>query len=241
MARRRYRSDALSAAGRGVKPDEAAPSEQHPLGSEPTSPSAPAAAPEPEAKHEPSSLAQQIAAMRQQAQPDPLDQFISFHFQGALPNERAWLRANPHNLQNPMLVHHAAGIALQRGIPRQSPEFLQFISALLNQHYAAMQAHAAPAPPPVHEPMPPTLPEPEHAAHIDVESHDSEPQEPPMSHYAAPVSHGSDRAIEYEPSANSVRLSKAEIEHAEAAGVSVEEYGRQKLRMQKMQKSGLIK
>ena len=38
-----------------------------------------------------------------------------------------------------------------------------------------------------------------------------------------------------------VTLSKAEREHAEAAGVSVEEYGRQKLKMLRMKKAKILK
>jgi hypothetical protein len=87
---------------------------------------------------------------------DPLEQFISFHFPGALPAERAWLRANQHHLANPALIHSAAQIALQRGCPRGSEEFMQFCGALLDQH-AAAQGHTAPPPAPE-----PPMPEPAH-------------------------------------------------------------------------------
>jgi hypothetical protein len=47
---------------------------------------------------------------------------------------------------------------------------------------------------------------------------------------------------DYEPGDGShVTLTKAERERAEAAGVSVEEYGRQKLRMMKMKKAKIIR
>jgi hypothetical protein len=47
---------------------------------------------------------------------------------------------------------------------------------------------------------------------------------------------------DYEPGKGSrVTLSKAEREHAEAAGVSVEEYGRQKLKMLRMKKAKILK
>ena len=77
--------------------------------------------------------------------------------------------------------------------------------------------------------------------HVDLESHDSEPEEPMPSHsVSAPVSRASEAYSE--PGEGSrVTLSKAEREHAEAAGVSVEEYGRQKLRMMKMKKAKLLK
>jgi hypothetical protein len=44
----------------------------------------------------------------------------------------------------------------------------------------------------------------------------------------------SDRGEHDLPEGGRVTLSKAEVEHAEAAGISVEEYGKQKLRMLKM-------
>ena len=115
MARRRYRSDALSAAGHGVKPDEPAPSGELPLSdAEPSSPQPPKTD-EAEAKSEPSQhfssgLEEQLAQQRAYAS-DPVEQYLSFHFPGALPVERAWLRANQHRLANPALIHSAAAIA----------------------------------------------------------------------------------------------------------------------------------
>ena len=58
------------------------------------------------------------------------------------------------------------------------------------------------------------------------------------------VSRGGDHYVvggEHEPSASSVRLSKAEREHAAAAGVSDEIYARKKLRMMKLKKSKIIR
>jgi hypothetical protein len=244
MARGRYRSDALSAAGHGQKPPEAAPLE--PSSESPQPPSTP----DTEAKSEPaqaiSSLKDQLAGMQRYAS-DPVEQYISFHFPGALPGERQWLRANQHHLANPALIHSAAAIALQRGCPRGSPEFMQFCNALLDQHHAAMQAHAAPPPA---EPMPEPTPvhEPMHEpVTIDLEKTEGPEGEADEDHrmasfFAAPPSRSGSYATEPEltPS-GSVRLSKAEIEHAQAAGVSVEEYGRQKLRMLQMKKSKLIR
>jgi hypothetical protein len=248
MARRKYgrSSDALSAAGRGIKPDEPAPSGQLPLSdAEPSSPQPPATdqADAKSAQHFSSGLGEQIRQQRayaeQQQQVDALDAYISHYFQGALPNERAWLRANPHNLQNPMLVHQAAGIALQRGIPRHDPEFLRFIGQLLDQHHAAMQA-PAPAPPP---PAPLPLPEPAHAAHVDVETHDSEPEESPMpQHFSAPVSRGDHgHAVEPEPTMGTIKLIPEQRDIAHRSGISEVEYARQLIRMQKMKSSGVIK
>jgi hypothetical protein len=115
---------------------------------------------------------------------------------------------------------------------------------LLDQH-AAAQGHTAPVPepPPTHEPEP----EPQHTAHINlekVESPDHEPEEPSTSHYAAPVSRsGGERYAmgDYEPTAGSIRLSAEQRDMAARSGISETEYAKQLLKMQKMQKSGLIK
>jgi hypothetical protein len=246
MAMRRYgqraKSPAVSTAGHNEKPEQAAPAEQHPLGSEPTPPSAPA--PEQKADAQPehfrTGLGDQLAAMRAYAQPDPLDQYIAFHFPGTMPHERQWLRANQHHLGNPHLINQAAAIALQRGIPRQSPEFLQAVGALIDHHHAAMQAASAPPqPPPI--PEPPPMPH----AHIDIETeHDDEPERA-AAMVSAPPSRGSEHYAgvlgDAEPSPGSVTLSRAEREHAQAAQISEIEYAKQKLRMQKAKRAGLIK
>jgi len=181
---------------------------------------------------------------------DPVEQYLSFHFPGALPVERAWLRANQHRLANPALIHSAAAIALQRGCPRGSPEFMQFCAALLDQH-AAAQGHAAPVPepPPTHEP------EPQPVAHIDLEAEHSGSSEPEESHampqhLSAPVSRsGGERYAmgDYEPTAGSIRLSaeQRDMAHRSMPHLSADEaeksYAANLLKMQKMQKSGLIK
>jgi hypothetical protein len=263
VARRRYRSDALSAAGHGVKPDEPAPSGELPLSdAEPSSPQPPKTD-EAEAKPDQpaeaiSGLKAQINAMRQQPPQQPQQQVDPLaHYLASIPGLTIpkfqflyhYFSRFPQNL-NPQhwdVLKAAHGIALDRGVNEDSPEYFGFLhSLLLNQQAAASPLpHAAPAPPmppPVHEPEP----EPQHATHIDlekVENPEGEPEEPHMTHYAAPVSRGSERYAmgDYEPSANSVRLSKAEVEHAEASGISTEEYAKQKLRMMKMKKAKLIR
>ena len=85
---------------------------------------------------------------------------------------------NPRHLSNPALVHAAAQIAAQRGIPRQDPQFLQFIGQLLDQH-AAAQTQAAPPPMPL--PMPPMPP----VTHIDIEKTESPEGEPESAHMDA--------------------------------------------------------
>jgi len=242
VARRRYRSDALSAAGHGVKPDEPAPSGELPLSdAEPSSPQPPKTD-EAEAKPDQpaeaiSGLKAQINAMRQQPPQQPQQQVDPLaHYLASIPGLTIpkfqflyhYFSRFPQNL-NPQhwdVLKAAHGIALDRGVNEDSPEYFGFLhSLLLNQQAAASPLpHAAPAPP-----MPPPVHEPE--------------PEPHMTHYAAPVSRGSERYAmgDYEPSANSVRLSKAEVEHAEASGISTEEYAKQKLRMMKMKKAKLIR
>jgi hypothetical protein len=245
LARRRYgKSPAVSQAGQSERPRDPSgdaslqqPVEPRAEYGKPPPESSPEAKPEP-AQHFSTGLGEQLRQQQQYAQPDPIDQYISHYFQGAQPNERQWLRANSHHLQNPMLVHHAAGIALQRGIPRQSPEFLQFIGQLLDQHHAAMQAPAPP--PPVHEPEPPPV------AHVDQEhvEHDHEPDEDRAmaSFISAPPSRGDhSHAVEPEPTMGSIRLSAEQRDIAARSGISDVEYAKQLLKMQKMKTSGLIK
>jgi hypothetical protein len=243
LARRRYRSD-----------------ERLPLGTTPPAPPPPAPTPDPKPEpagpqYDASGLKAQIDAMRAQQQPaDQLDRYIAHFFQGALPNERQWLRDRahdrPHYFANPMLVHQAGMLALQDGVVRESPEFLHAIGKKLDDHFAAMRA--APAPPPaapMPPPMPPSLPEPQHVARVDVEhvEHDHEPpQEDHImpEHVSAPVSRsGGERYAmgDYEPTIGTIRLSKAEREHAAAAGVSDEVYAANKLKMMKLKKAKVIR
>ena len=268
MARRRYRSDALSSAAK-TRPDQPPSTpESYPLGSEPTPP-APAAAPDTkagEAKSDQpaeaiSSLKAQIDAQRayqQQQQPrhDPLAMYLA-SIPGLSPHKFYFLHAyfSQHpdrlNQEHWNVIAGAHQIARQeRNIPEDSSEYFGFLHSLLNQQAAASPPHQpAPAPPPVHEPVPPTHePEPEHVAHIDIESEHSgsgEPEESHMpQHFSAPVSRGSNYAIEHEPTAGSIRLSAEQRDMAARSGISETEYAKQLLKMQKMQKmqkSGLIK
>jgi hypothetical protein len=252
VARRRYGkpSPAISTAGQAAHPRDPSGDESlaEPIqprseyGEPPPEPAQPQATPEP--TQPVTGLRDQLADQRRYAEYHALQQYIASNFPGALPHEAQWLMANPHHLSNPALIHAAAQIAAQRGIPRHDPQFLQFVGQLLDQH-AAAQMQPAPAPPPMPA-MPPMPPPVTH--HIDlekVESPEGEPEAESVSvhHVSAPVSRGSETySANYEPGSDSrVTLSKAEREHAEAAGVSVEEYGRQKLRMMKMKKAKLIR
>jgi hypothetical protein len=245
MARRRYKSPAISSAGRQEKPPDAATEIDQPMpprseyGPQQTAPDPKGEAPHPQSYS--TGLGDQIAAQRAYAS-DPLNAYLDQHFSGATPHERQWLKANPRYLQNPMLTHHAAMIALQRGVPRHSPEFLQFIGALLDQHHAAMQAPPAP----MHAPAPP--PPPPHQIDLEAEHEaDHDDDEPEGDHtaarYSAPVSRGeAGHSIEPETTSPSqVRLTSEQREAAHAAGISEIEYAKQFLKMGRMRKAGLIK
>ena len=252
MARRRYgKSPAISTAGQSERPRDPTgdTSLDQPIGPRQefgkTEPTPSQATSEPAQHYDITSLKDQLADQRRYAEQMQLHGYIQANFPGAMPHEAQWLMANPHHLQNPMLVHHAAQIAAQRGIPRQDPQFLQFVGQLLDQHHAAtMQQPAQPAPP---SSMPPPMPAPP-VTHIDLEKVEGPEGEPESTHMdahfvSAPVSRASEAySADYEPGEGSrVTLSKAEREHAEAAGVSVEEYGRQKLKMLRLKKSKVIK
>jgi hypothetical protein len=251
MARRRYRSDAISTAGQAAHGRDPSGDESLSEPLEPrqeygkTEPAAQAqATAAPEAAAPVTGLKDQLADQRLHAQYHALHQYVAANFPGALPHEAQWLMANPHHLGNPALIHAAAQIAAQRGIPRNDPQFLQFVGQLLDQHAAAQMqpAPAAPMPPPL-----PPMPAPP-VTHVDVEKVESPEGEPEQEsvavhHMSAPVSRGSETySADYEPGQGSrVTLSKAEREHAEAAGVSVEEYAKQKLKMLKLKKAKVIK
>jgi hypothetical protein len=105
----------------------------------------------------------------------------------------------------------------------------------LIRHAAPHEAtqHDGAAPPAPHEPTPeqhqaPPAPEPV-------------PSDQPAHTVAAPPSHGYVPGFEPEDSPNTIRLSAAEREHAKASGVSEEVYAKNKLKMMRAKKSGLIK
>ena len=236
MARRRYRSDAISTAGQIERPRDPAGDE---VFQQPLEPRDEYGKPPPEPTAEPaqpvSGLGQQLADQRRYAEQHALHQYIASNFPGALPHEAQWLIANPHHLQNPMLVHHAAQIAAQRGIPRESPEFLHFVGQLLDQHHAAMmQAQPAPAPAP-----PPPMPAQK------TEGPEGEPESEQMAvhHVSAPVSRGeASHAMSGEPqlTPSQIRLSPEERELCQMNKIDEVKYAEGKLRLAK-QKAAKIR
>jgi len=238
LARRRYGkpSPAISTAGQSERPrdptgDTSLDQPLEPLSEQ--SPQQTTSHPQP-ASEPVTGLRDQLAEQRAYAQYHALRQYIAGHFPGALAHEADWLMKNPHHLGNPALIHAAAQIAAQRGIPRQDPQFLQFVGQLLDQHAAAqMQPAAAPAPP-----MPPPM------THIDlekVETPDHEPESARMdAHFvSAPVSRGeAGHSIEPELSPSQVKLTPAQREIANGPGGCGEiEYAKQLLKLQKLQKA----
>jgi len=256
MARRRYgKSPAISTAGQSERPrDPQIAPEEYPLGSEPKPSSAPApdtqGEAKPEAKPAPSSLAAQIAAMRQQQdaaqqqrqqQVDPLAMYLAsipgltipkFHFL------YHYFAQRPHlfNSDHWGLLRAAHDITLGRGVKEDSGEYFQAMDALLRRHATMPPPHAAPAPPPA-----PLMPEPVPSMHVDLESHDHEPEMPMAQNVSAPVSRGDHgHGIEPDQSPSQVRLSPEERDMAQRLKISETDYAAGKLKLQKMKRSKLI-
>jgi hypothetical protein len=250
VARRRYRSDATSTAGLSARGRDLSGDESLSLPIEPKQEygkAEPAA--QPQATSEPaqpiSGLGQQLHDMRQQAEQAQLHGYID-SIPNLSPAQRHWLHSNPHGVYRFDLLNDAHMIAGHRNIPVDSPEYFHFLSAMLNTYgplppQQPAQAQPAPSPPPMPPPVVPPM-------HVDVsKTENADTGEPEAASVAAhfmsaPVSRGeAGHSIEPELSPSQVRLSKAEREHAEAAGVSLEEYGRQKLKMLKLKKAKVIK
>jgi hypothetical protein len=260
VAIRRRKSPAISAAGHGVKPDEPAPAGQLPLSdAEPSSPQPPAthqAEAKPEPEHFSSTLGEQIRAQQayaeqqRQMQRNPLAMYLASIPGMSMPKLNylaAYFSAYPDRLNgehwNAITAAHMD--ALNRGFPDDSDGYFHHINDQLHRQHAYPPPSPAP-PPPVHEPMP-APPEPALAHDIESEHSDSgEPEEAHMNpaHVSAPVSRsGGERYAmsgDYEPTANSIRLTAAEREIANLpGGAGEEEYARQKLKMLKLKRANV--
>jgi hypothetical protein len=233
MARRRYASDKPS------EPPSPAP--------EPTP--APAQPPQPDTgtTGESSSLKAQLDAMRQQhqqpppqqSQPDAFDVALMTHHPYLLgnitPSEYHYLRSRPHLMDPEQMQMLLRGFQVMHlhGIQRDTPEFFHGLDNLM--HHGAAQHHAA-----QHDGAAP--PEPEPVQHAPPEPPpEPVPTDQPAHMVAAPPSHGFVAGFEPQDSPNTIRLSAAEREHAKASGVSEEIYAKNKLKMMRAKKSGLIK
>jgi hypothetical protein len=266
MARRRYRSDALSAAGHGEKPADPAPPEQHPLGSEPAAAQSAASDTQvPRSEYgksdEPaqpvSGLGQQLRDMQQhyqQQQPQPQQQIdpLAAHL-ASIPGLTVpkfhflyhYFSQHPDrwSAQHWELLKAAHGITTkERNIPDDSPEYFQSLNQLLQQQ-TAPPPHAAPAPPPMPPPVPPTMPA---QTHIDIEkteSPDHERDDEPMSshHVSAPVSrgdYGGGHTYEAEPS-HRVTLTAEERELCRDNKIDETVYAAGKLKLAKQKQAKL--
>jgi hypothetical protein len=252
VAPRRYRSDAISQAGKAQKPPDAAvTAEQYPLGSEPAASSAQPrteygkSAPEPAAEpaHDASSLKAQLDAQRayqqqqQQLQNDPLAHYLAsipglsshkFYFLHAYFSQHPD-RLNPQHWEILKGAHHIA--TQERGMQEDGPEYFAFVHQMMHQHAA---------PPPMPSPMP-DMPPMEHD--LEQTKHDHEPQEAQMAPHniSAPPSRSGEHYVgDYEPSPDRVVLSPEEREIAQRTGISEVKYAEGKLKLQKMKRSKLI-
>jgi hypothetical protein len=241
MARRRYGkpSPAISTAGQAAQPRD--PSGDESL-SQPIEPRAEYGKPPPESTAEPAQpvtgLGEQMRAQQAYAQQQQIAQLHGHIDQipNLSPAQRHWLHNNPHGLYRFDLLHAAHTEAQQRGVPVDSPEYFHFLSAMLNsyghlppQQPAQMQPAPAPAPPPI--------------THVDLESHEPEPDNEPMPshHVSAPVSRG-DTAHSIEPqlTPGQVRLSPEERELCQMNKIDEVKYAEGKLRLAK-QKAAKIR
>jgi hypothetical protein len=235
LARRRYgKSPAISTAGHAAQPRD--PSGDDSL-AQPIEPRAEYGKSEPAsepAQHFSTGLGDQLRQQQQHAEQAQLDAYISHFFPGALPHEREALRGNQVWLANPALVHAAGRIALERGIPRESPEFLRAIGMLIDQHHAAMAAQATPPPAP---PIPPMPPMPPPHAHVDLErteSREGEPEAESVSvhHVSAPVSRGdAGHSVDPQLTPSQVRLNPEERELCAINKIDETQYAAGKLKL----------
>jgi hypothetical protein len=139
---------------------------------------------------------------------------------GMIPADEEFLRANPALIDNPRLTALAANEAAQRH-ERGTDDHRRATKELFDHHLARLQARAQPAAEPPEFFRAPPPPEPRSAASI----------------VSAPVSRGEVGGYR-EPSPSSVRLTPDELEIPRASGISPVEYARNKIRMQKEQRSG---
>jgi hypothetical protein len=195
VARRKYgRSDALSAAGHGTRPDEPAPSGQRPLSdAEPSSPQPPKTdeADAKPAQHFSSGLGEQLrqqqhyAAQQQAYQHNPIFAYLA-SIPGLSARQVHYLTAYFTSYPDKLNAEHWGTIAdahrraLAHGIAPESDQYFHFVNA---------QLHAPPT-----ASAPPPMPEPAHATHIDLEKVESPKGEPEETHmsamFSAPVSRG---------------------------------------------------
>jgi hypothetical protein len=146
--------------------------------------------------------------------------------QGMHEEELKFLAEHPKMIDRPNITQHAAALALQAGMTRGTPEFLETVRSNFKALTKDNKAQASPQPVPEFFKPPEVEPD--------------EPEQSPGSIYSAPVSRETPSAagVYREPSPSSVTLSIEEKQIARSSGISETEYARQKLRMLKAQATG---
>jgi hypothetical protein len=182
-------------------------------------------------------LRQSEALLRQPPQPQrPLsrDEKLAVWRQQGMPGDQLeFLKANPAMVDYSDLATFAANEALQAGHERGSGEHMRATKDLFDQHLAHLQAQAQqqaaePAMKTTTDFFQPPLPKAPRA---------------PASHYSAPVSrdvpNGGPRP-EFEENPSRVHLSVEEKQIAAASGISLTEYAKGKIALQRRKAAGEI-
>jgi hypothetical protein len=241
LARRRSKSDAISTAGQIERPRDPSgdTSLDQPIGPRQefgkTEPAA-----EPSQHYDVTGLKAQLDQQRQHAEQMQLRAYINA-IPGLSGPQRQFLAANPHGLYRFDLLHAGHTEALERGVPVDSGEYFRYLADKLNTYFHTppqQPMQSAPAP---HVPAPP--PPMPAQTHVDLASHDTEPESAQMAtHYSAPVSRGDHgtTAVDPELSPSQIRLTPEERELCALNKISETVYAAGKLRLAK-QKAAKIR
>jgi hypothetical protein len=171
---------------------------------------------------------QQAAQLAAAPQPATREQLLHvWKSKGATDAELKFLEANPEMIDYAPLTAFAANEAAQQGHARGTEAHMEATKKLFHEHLAHLQTQAAgnhPAVQPTPEffkPAPP--PAPPSRAHI----------------VSAPVSREVPTGTPRELNPSQVKLSAEEVEAAHLAGVSLQTYAINKLRLQKEKAAGM--
>jgi len=145
---------------------------------------------------------------------------------GLSESEKSFLIAHPEMLDNDPVLAAAIQTATRAGVARSAPEFLPTVRKNFDVHLRHFQEQARAESPAFFRPEAPRMP--------------SQPS--PASFTSAPVSRGDVASGERlsRPDNNKVRLSAEEMDMAKLSGISVEEYAKGKLTLQRKKLSGEI-
>jgi phage I-like protein len=175
------------------------------------------AAPTPD--HASEALKQQIEAL---SQAQTMEQQAAIAQLAATERRHAWLESTPGAKENRDALGRFHHEALQAGLVDTSPEYFRFMEDQL----AALQA-----------PHPAThIADEMQQARQDASEPPPTPPRPPM--VSAPVSRSIPNGSGRRHTPGKITLTAAEVDAARTAGVSVEEYAKQKIRLAEMRASG---